>query len=259
MNETQAPRRSTAPGPLLASGTRSTIHAWADGVVAKVPKDATPEGWIRAEAGYVAAVHRCGAPAPRFIEITTLDGREVALYERIEGNSLWDELRAAPARAPEIGRLLAQIHAGLLAMPGPMALPSQHYRIRRKVRNAVARQLVMPPADLPELGSEQLMLCHGDLHPKNILMSPSGPIVVDWFDASRGIAAADVARTLVLLHGPEDETLPGHLQGVSSEALHSVRAAYLADITALCEVSSDDLERWTPLQVAAQAGELLGA
>ncbi len=253
------PRRFTALGPLLASGTRSTVHAWDDGVVAKVPKDSTPEGWIRAEAGYVAAVHQCGAPAPRFIEITTLNDREIALYERIEGTSLWDELRASPLRATEIGRQLAQIHAGLLAMSGPMALPLQCTRVRSKIRNAMAHKLIVASVDLPELSTKPMMLCHGDLHPKNILMSPNGPIVVDWFDASRGIAAADIARTLVLLHGSEVETLPDHLHGVTRETLRVVRAAYLAYITTLCDVSPSALDRWTPLQIAAQAGELIGA
>jgi hypothetical protein len=39
---------------------------------------------------------------------------------------------------------------------------------------------------------------HGDLHGENVLFRPTGePVILDWTDASRGPAAADVARLLV--------------------------------------------------------------
>ena len=40
---------------------------------------------------------------------------------------------------------------------------------------------------------------HGDYHPGNILLAADGPIIIDWGEASRGAAAADIARTLLLL------------------------------------------------------------
>jgi aminoglycoside phosphotransferase (APT) family kinase protein len=42
-------------------------------------------------------------------------------------------------------------------------------------------------------------VCHGDLHPGNVIMSPQGPVIIDWIDASRGDPLADVARSVLLL------------------------------------------------------------
>jgi hypothetical protein len=42
-------------------------------------------------------------------------------------------------------------------------------------------------------------LCHGDLHPLNILGDVDKPMIVDWPDACRGDPAADVCCSYVLL------------------------------------------------------------
>ena len=42
-------------------------------------------------------------------------------------------------------------------------------------------------------------LCHGDLHPGNVIMTAEGPRVVDWTGAVRAPAALDLACCHVLL------------------------------------------------------------
>ena len=45
-----------------------------------------------------------------------------------------------------------------------------------------------------------------DLHPLNVLMGPSGPIVIDWTNASRGDPWVDVAVTWALIVAGEVPT-----------------------------------------------------
>jgi aminoglycoside phosphotransferase (APT) family kinase protein len=40
---------------------------------------------------------------------------------------------------------------------------------------------------------------HFDLHPLNVLVTPTGPVVIDWPNAGRGDGCADVAVTWVLI------------------------------------------------------------
>ena len=56
----------------------------------------------------------------------------------------------------------------------------------------------MPPADLGPPGDR---LLHLDLHPLNVLLGPSGPVVIDWPRAAAGDPAADVAATWVVVGG----------------------------------------------------------
>ena len=47
---------------------------------------------------------------------------------------------------------------------------------------------------------ERPALCHGDFHPFNVMLSPRGPIVIDWNNAHIGNPLEDVA----LLSAPEE-------------------------------------------------------
>jgi aminoglycoside phosphotransferase (APT) family kinase protein len=49
-------------------------------------------------------------------------------------------------------------------------------------------------------------LVHLDLHPLNVIVTASGPVVIDWTNAARADALADVAMTIVLLTCPR---MPG--------------------------------------------------
>jgi Phosphotransferase enzyme family len=42
-------------------------------------------------------------------------------------------------------------------------------------------------------------LCHGDLHPYNVIMTADGPRIIDWSVAVRAPAALDLARCHVML------------------------------------------------------------
>ena len=44
-------------------------------------------------------------------------------------------------------------------------------------------------------------LCHGDLCPSNIILTPEGELyILDWAHATQGNASADVARTYLTFH-----------------------------------------------------------
>jgi aminoglycoside phosphotransferase (APT) family kinase protein len=45
-----------------------------------------------------------------------------------------------------------------------------------------------------------------DLHPLNVMMGPNGPVVIDWTNACRGDAAADVVLAWVLMVAGEVPT-----------------------------------------------------
>jgi thiamine kinase len=182
-------------GDIVARGTRSTVHAYGRGAVIKVPAPSTPEDWILAEARYAEAARGAGAPAPRLLGIEQIAGRAASVWERLEGTLMWQHVVDRPDQSASLGRLLADVQHSLFVLVPPVTLPRQRDRLVSKIRRAAAtidaslgRALAFLP---PPVGTPRL--CHGDLHPSNVILGSDGPMIVDWFDASRGDPIADVA------------------------------------------------------------------
>lgn len=252
----------TVIGEVIATGTRSTVHAVGRDLVAKVPLAATPNVWISQEAKFTAAVRAAGAPAPNALDVIEIDGRSVSVYERIVGPSMWEYIADHPCEATVMGRRLAELHSDVLELAPPIVLPHQRDRLSCKIRAAAVavdptligalRLLPVPPA--------RLNLCHGDVHPGNVILSKDGPVLIDWFDACRGMALGDIARTLLLVGagGASSDPVP-HLPGAAPETLTAFHRSYLDAVRESWSPSSADLGDWLRIEAAARLGEGVAA
>ena len=243
-------------GEVVARGTRSTVHAYGRGAVVKVPVASTPEGWIDYEARYAEAARAAGAPAPRLLGIETIEGRTASVWERVEGTSMWQLVVDRPDQSAPLGRLLADLQLALFALVPPVTLPRQRDRLVSKIRRTAATVdasfaralgLLPPPTSTPRL-------CHGDLHPSNVILGRDGPMLVDWFDASRGDPIADVARSsLVLLS--DGANPPEHLPGADPETLGVLTDAYLGRLRESLEIDDALLARWQAVSAVGRMAE----
>jgi aminoglycoside phosphotransferase (APT) family kinase protein len=98
---------------------------------------------------------------------------------------------------------------------GPtMLADAMPFRIGRNAK-ALARlheQLHTIPAPdwLPDASVPGESLVHRDLHPLNVLITPDGPVVIDWANAARGDASYDVADTWAVFACADASDLPPH-------------------------------------------------
>jgi aminoglycoside phosphotransferase (APT) family kinase protein len=243
-------------GDVVARGTRSTVHAYGRGAVAKVPVPSTPEEWIRYEAQYAEAARTAGAPAPRLLGLEQIDGRVASVWEHVRGTTMWQRVVDQPDQSAALGRLLAEIQEGLYELVPPVLLPRQRDRLLSKIRRTAATvepsfaralELMPPPAGTPRL-------CHGDLHPSNVILARDGAVLVDWFDACRGDPIADVARSsLVLLS--DGESPPAHLPGADRATLAVLTDAYLARLDERLDIDHELLGRWQAVSAVARMAE----
>jgi aminoglycoside phosphotransferase (APT) family kinase protein len=232
------------------------VHAYGRGAVVKVPKPTTPSSWIRAEAEYVEAVRAVGAPAPALLGMEQIFGRPASVWERVEGPSLWQEVVDGPHRSADVGRRLAEVQLALFELVPPVTLPRQRDRLISKIRWSAANvdASLAGALDLLPARAGTPRLCHGDMHPSNVIVSKDGPVIVDWFDASRGDRVADVARSLLTQLG-EGATTPRHLPGSDAPTLAVLTGAYLSRLRESVDISPGLLSRWQAISAAARLAE----
>jgi aminoglycoside phosphotransferase (APT) family kinase protein len=66
---------------------------------------------------------------------------------------------------------------------------------------------IAAPDWLRRLDGDGRAILHLDLHPLNVLVTPTGPVVIDWTNAARGDGLTDVALSWLLMGAG---TIPGN-------------------------------------------------
>jgi aminoglycoside phosphotransferase (APT) family kinase protein len=112
------------------------------------------------EAELMSLARAGGFPVPRVHQVRD----DALIMERIDGPTMGRDIALRPWRLRRHMRTLAELHA-------------QMHRIQ----------------------ADGGRLVHFDLHPDNVLLSRSGPVVIDWTNAHGGEASADVALTWLIL------------------------------------------------------------
>ena len=192
--------RTMQKGPLTGSGRTADVHAWGDDRILKLFQDWMPAAAIEREFAITRLAREAGLPVPAAEELVEADGRLGIVFERVRGISMLEILETRPWEIFSMSRLLAELHAKMHASLLPPDSYSQRQRIERGIEWAKdlsekEKQTIFDMlAQLPD-GN---VVCHGDFHPDNVLMSDHGPVIIDWMTGTRGHPLGDVARTALL-------------------------------------------------------------
>ncbi len=109
-----------------------------------------------------------GYPVPEVFEVAA----DSMVLERIEGPTMLEAVFAEPGTLEENTRLLVGLHDELHRIASPEGLAAWG-------------------------GGDRLL--HLDLHPANVILSPAGPVVIDWANARRGDPLLDVVYTWIII------------------------------------------------------------
>jgi aminoglycoside phosphotransferase (APT) family kinase protein len=162
-------------GALIASGRDGDIFEFGDGLVLRKTRDGRS---IEHEARIMRYAADHGYPVPVVHDVRA-NGSEI-IMQRVNGPLMMEPMAKRPWTMPRYASLLADLHDQLHKIPAP--------------------------AWLGESSDGGDRLVHLDLHPLNVLLSATGPVVIDWANAARGDGLSDVALTYVLLTCPR---MPG--------------------------------------------------
>ena len=245
-------------GELLAEGREAEVYLQPDGTVLKLWRDPGSGERARRESAALSTLRgsACRVPAP--LGIVEVGGRPGLLLERVEGEDLLTILGRRPLSVLAVGRSMARAHLAMHEPAAPEELPELHDLLRERITRAEplpdalrARALALLD-DLPR-GDR---ICHGDLHPANMLGSWSEPVVIDWGDASRGDGTADVARSRLLLQmGELPPGSPAVLRAAARVGRSLLTRTYLSGYRRGRPLDRDALGRWRTVRAAARLSE----
>jgi len=194
--------------------------------------------------------------AARLIGTMAVADRVGLIYERIEGQTMDAFARGHLWQVKRLGRTLGELHAAMHATPGS-GLAEQLEALRAAIAVAAPE---LPPTAL-EAASRRLdrlprgsSLCHGDLHPGNVLIGPSRAVIIDWGNARSGSPVADIARSLYLMRDtPMHE--PRAVRAFVAALRGRFAAAYLERYRELRPVDALELRAWRLPIFAARVAE----
>jgi tRNA A-37 threonylcarbamoyl transferase component Bud32 len=157
----------TELGRPIAAGRAADIFDLGDGKVLRRYRtdiDVGPEHRLMTE------LFEAGFPVPK---VHDGGGRDLVM-DLVPGPTMADDFSRRPWKLESHVRELATLQIRLGELPAPDS-----------VRTAPG---------VPEGSS----ILHLDLHPMNVIVSPDGPVVIDWTNARRGHADFDAGMTYVL-------------------------------------------------------------
>jgi aminoglycoside phosphotransferase (APT) family kinase protein len=159
---------ASEPGRLMASGRAADVYDLGDGTVLRRYRsghDATVEGrvmrWVGEQGVAVPQVHR-------------VDGPDIVM-DLVPGPTMLADLGARPWQVFGHARRLARLQRAVNELRSPPWLPRR--------------------PGVPDAGE----VTHLDLHPMNVILSPDGPVIIDWTNVASGDGSFDASMSFVLM------------------------------------------------------------
>lgn len=239
----------------IAQGRTAEIFLWGNDQVLKLYRDWCSPDWVEYESQIAHAVHEAGIPSPAAGEIVEVNGRPGLLYERLEGISMLRDMNARPWTLLQHARSLAEIQVEINRkyIPG---LPSGRDHLRHAIsssqhlRNDQREKILAMLDSLPKGKS----VCHGDYHPDNVILTKTGPVVIDWMTASSGSPWGDVARTSMIL-SIGAKAAGKQVHPILRMVIRLYHRMYLNRYHKFVPDIHNEMERWAPIIAAARLNE----
>ena len=223
---------------IIAERTNKTIYRDKDRCI-KVFSAEYSKADVLNEALNQARIEETGLNIPKILEVTMLNGKWAIVSEFIEGRTLTEIMADEPEKRNEYIDLLVDIQMEIHSKTSPL-LNKLKDKMNRKISETTLDATTRYDLHTRlESMPKHKKVCHGDLRPSNIIITPEGkPYVIDWAHATQGNASADVARTYLLF------CLRGDKEGAEY---------YLNTFCLKSDTAKQYVQKWMPIVAASQS------
>jgi aminoglycoside phosphotransferase (APT) family kinase protein len=238
-------------GACLARGGSAEVFALSEARVLKLFRLGIPPVVAEREADYAMRARAAGLPLPIVFGLETWGDRHGVVFERVAGPTILRVISTNTAQAGVLGSLLAELNARVHELSGS-GFPSRKEQLAMAIARAPGIDQAHRASALATLSRlpDEETLCHGELHPGNVILAEHGPVIVDWKGASRGSSLSDVARVVLAIKAGEAKDDP-----VPDAARSAVLASFLRRYREIRPFAAGDLNAWLPIMALSPAAK----
>ena len=186
-------------GKIIGQGRTAEVFEWEKDKILKHYKSGLPKIAIENEYEISANISEQLNLVPKVYELIEINSRNGIVYEKINGITMMKVIASKPWRVKKEAQRLAELHK-LIQQRVEFKLPC----LKERLKDTISRvELLKDDVKtklykyIDELEDSDI-LCHGDFHPDNIMITSNGEKIIDWMTATKGNPLADIARTSVM-------------------------------------------------------------
>ncbi|MDK8641897.1 phosphotransferase family protein [Niallia taxi] len=228
-------------GSLIATGNTADIFMCNNKIV-KLFKEYLPPNEALSEATKQKFAYSCGLNVPKVFEVTKVNGTQAIIMEHINGETLGqliqDNIESVEHYISILVNVQNEIHTVKINSDEIESMAEKLNRQINSARTLGEEQKIKLLSRLRFLQYKS-KLCHGDLHPYNLLVSNETISIIDWVDASAGDPRADVCRSYLLF----------------SSYSHELAELYLRSYCDKTNLSEKAILEWLPIIAGARLNE----
>jgi thiamine kinase-like enzyme len=239
-------------GKLIGQGRTAEIFELNENKIIKLFRSDFPIHIIENEYNIGKELTNKDLPIPEIYDLITIDNRVGIVYEKIKGPTMMGAILSKPWRIKAEARRLAELHKSI-QVSIKADITFQYLRIKKNIQETglLSSKNKAELFDYLETLPKGEILCHGDFHPDNIIISTNKMYVIDWMGATIGNPLADVARTSVML---KFAIVPEHVSNIKKGMILFVREVfykeYVKQYIKLVGENLSSIEKWE-LPIAA--------
>ncbi len=250
----------------IGVGRTAEIFAWSEGKALRLFRSGASLPYALREMNAFRSAYELGLPAPAVYPadgskdgIVRIGGRLGFVIDRVDGPSMLEMLSRRPWLVVRYAKRLAALHAEMHSRSAS-SLPSQRQRFEIIIEHLeddlgkdVTKRIRRALDELPD----ETSVCHGDFHPDNVLLSPSGPVIVDWGPTSAGHRAADLAWTEYLFRhaGYPPSMRRGWQRGLIFLLRRVFHFVYRRTYARIASFDWGEVRAWAPVIAAIRLGD----
>ncbi len=246
---------------IIGQGRTADVYLWEDEKIIKLFSKDTHKSNVELEFDINLKVYESskekGIAMPKPFQIVEVKDRTGIIFERIQGSTMLEEMSNKPWKIKFFAKELADLHHGIHQCVN-ISLKSYKLDIQSQIDKApflsekVKEKLLEMVAELEDSN----VICHGDFHPDNIMLSNKGPIIIDWTNARKGNKILDVVRTLIIIKyssTPPDK--PFIIRAVLKQLKNTLYKEYIKHYLKISGISIQEVEKWEAPMGAARLNE----